>query len=134
MNLAHHSGVSLILRSILFEHWDEVPQTVEMGHSLTRWCTSSDKPIAIHAQIIVARILYWCAGTNRQLGYARCPNVWPNLPEKDIRDNIALGGVAVLLDILIRLTRQYRDQSQSGQTEVRSQGFTVRQLYHLFLH
>ena len=107
MSLIPRSGDSLsfILLLILSEYWNEVPQTIEMGHSLAYWCTSSDPSVAQYARVIVARILgsvreredNWVSLASRVFG----------LPEWDLWDNIALGDDSVLLAIFIRVTRQY---------------------------
>ena len=58
MNLIHDSGVSLTIGNILSEHWDEVPQTVEMGQALARWCTSNGQSVTHDAQLLFAGILF----------------------------------------------------------------------------
>jgi hypothetical protein len=93
-----------ILDYILFKHRDEVPQTVEMGHTLVRWYTKNDRHIPAVAQRIVAGILVnvrerndsWVTLAARVFG----------LPEQDVRDNTALGGDNVSLAILIHVSRQ----------------------------
>jgi hypothetical protein len=82
---------------------DEVPQTVEMGHILARWFTNNDQDIPVVQRIIVGILTSvqerndnWVSLAARTFG----------LPERDLRDNIALGGDSVLLAILIHLTRR----------------------------
>ena len=108
MNAMHQidaSHVWIILYDILTNHWDEVPQTVEMGHTLARWCTSNNQLIARYAQAIIAGILVSVRERNDSW-FILAARVFV-LPERDLPDNIALGGDSVLLAILIRLTRQH---------------------------
>ena len=82
----------------------DVPQTVEMGHALARWRTNNGQDIDAVVQGIIAGILVnvrerndsWVALAARVFG----------LQERDLRDNIALGGDSVLLAILIHVVRQ----------------------------
>jgi hypothetical protein len=105
MNCIRAPEISSILHDILFEYWEEVPQTVEVGQTLARWCTSDDRRTSQYAQSIIALIL----------GHVRdCDDSWVALtihtygiPESDLRDNIALGGDSVLLTILIQVTRLF---------------------------
>ena len=84
-----------------------LPQSIETGHVLARWCSSKDPSIANPMQRIVARILFgmwergdcWIALAKEQFG----------LPEIVLRDNIAHGDNSVLLSILIHLTRKAVD-------------------------
>jgi hypothetical protein len=104
MSLISHSSVSFIVRKTLLEHWDKMPQTLEVGQALARLCTSRNQYVVQHAQFATARILgsvwerddSWITLAVRAFG----------LPERDLRDNIALGGDNVLLAILIHVTRQ----------------------------
>ena len=105
MSLIHRSGASLILRNIILKHWDEVPQSVEMGHTLAPWCTSSDRVVAWHAQGIIAKILVNVRERN-DIWVTLAAQVF-GLPEQDLRDNIALGGDNVLLASMIHFTSQY---------------------------
>ena len=52
MSLICDSGVCLILSIIFFNHWDEVPQTVEVGHSLV-----IEILYILYARLIIARTL-----------------------------------------------------------------------------
>jgi hypothetical protein len=49
--------ISSIPKDIFFESWDQVPQNVEMGHTVARWCASGNGAIAQYAQCIATRIL-----------------------------------------------------------------------------
>ena len=97
--------VSPILHDILFEHWNEVPTSIEMGHTLVRWCTSYDQEIALYAQSIIGGILgsvperndSWDALAASVLGSAK----------HDFWDDIAARRDSVLLALLIRVTRPY---------------------------
>ena len=81
-----------------------LPQSIETGHALARWCDSKISTTALHMRCIVARIIIavserddrWIALAKDQFG----------LPEDVLRDNIAHGDNGVLLSILIHLTRQ----------------------------
>ena len=105
MNQINPFQVLVILRHVLYKHWDEVPQTVEMGHALAPWCTASDELVSRDAQIIVARIL---------VGVRERSDSWGTLaakvfclPEQDLQDRFDLHGDSVLLAILIRFTARY---------------------------
>ena len=100
MNRIRHSGVSSILSNIRFKHWNEVPQTVEMGQTLARWCTSSDQSVARDAQLIITRILV--SVRERNDSWVTLAARVYGLPERDLWDKIALGGDSVLLTILIQ--------------------------------
>ena len=84
-----------------------LPQSIETGHVLARWCTSKDSSIANPTRRIVAKILMdvrergdrWIALAKDQFG----------LPEDVLLDNIAHGDNSVLLSILIHLTRKAVD-------------------------
>ena len=105
MSLMPHSCPSVILWSILHEHWDQVPQTVAMGQTLARWCTSGDQPVTQYLKIIVARILV--SARERDNSWVTLAARVFGLSEQDLLDNVALGGDSVLLAILIPVTRQY---------------------------
>jgi hypothetical protein len=104
MSLISHPSVSSIVRRTLLEHWDEMPQTLEVGQALARLCTSGNQFVAQHALVATARILgsvwerddSWITLAARVFG----------LPERDLRDEIALGDDNVLLVIFIHVTRQ----------------------------
>jgi hypothetical protein len=93
----------------------DVPQTVEMVHTLARWFNDEQDDVS---QDIVARILVnvrerndsWFTLAARTFG----------LPERDLRDNIALGDDSVLLAILNHVTRQFRRSIYSNWTILRA--------------
>ena len=92
------------LRNILSGRWDEVPHTLEMGQSLARWCTSDNEATAA-VRIVIARIL---ASVQERNGiWITVASRYSGLPEKDLRENVALGDDSVLLAILIHVARQY---------------------------
>jgi hypothetical protein len=93
-----------ILHHILFKLRDEVPQTVEMGHTLARWYTNNDQDIPF-ARRIIAGILV--SARERNDSWVTLAARVFCLPEGDLRDNIALGGDSVLLAIFIHVTRQF---------------------------
>ena len=108
MNLIRQNGVSSVLWEHLFEHWDGMSQTYEVGQTLARWCTSSDQSVTRDAQVTIARTLVSVRVSMRERN-----NSWVTLAarifglsERDLRDNIALGRDNLLLAILIRVTRQ----------------------------
>ena len=83
-----------------------VPQTVEMGHTLARWFTSNGQDIPMAAQrIMIAGILVNVRERND--GWVTLAARLFGLPERDLRDKIALGDDSVLLDIFIHVTREY---------------------------
>ena len=103
MSLIHVEDVSSILRNILFEHWDEVPQSIEMGHTLARWCASDDDhDIALFARSIIGRILG--SARERNDSWVKLAACVSGLAEPDLR---ADGGDSALLVILIQVTRPY---------------------------
>ena len=103
MSSIRHSSVSSILRNILFNHWDEVPQTIEMGQTLAHWCNDSDQYVAQDARLIIARILLsvqerndsWVTLTARVFGP----------PKHDFPNNINYSIDSALLSILIKVIR-----------------------------
>ena len=110
MNAMDQFGVFhvwFILHNIFYENWGEVPQSVEMGHTLARWCTSSNKSVARCARAIIARILVNVRERNDS--WVKLAAQVFGLPERDLRDNIALGDDSVILAIFICVTRQYLD-------------------------
>jgi Family of unknown function (DUF6535) len=98
-------SIAIMLDQILFEFRCEVPQTAEMGHTLARLFTKNDEDVSAFARGIIAGILVseqkrndsWVTLAARVFG----------LPERDLRDNIALGDDSVLLAILLHVTRQF---------------------------
>ena len=104
MNTMNQFGVShvwFILHKIFFDDWDEIPQTVEMGQTLARWCTSGDQSVAQYSQVIIARIL---GGVReRDDSWITLAARITGLSEHDLRDNITDGIDSVLLAILIQV-------------------------------
>ena len=81
-----------------------LPQSIETGHALARWCNRKDSTAAFPMRYIVARILMAVSGhDDRWIALAKDQF---GLPEYVLRDNIAYGDNSVLLSILIHLTRQ----------------------------
>ena len=96
-------SVSSTLQTFLFKHWDLAPQTIEVAHTLERWCTSNDRRTALYAQCTVTRVLATVPERdNRWIEFvARISG----LPDRDIRD-IAQTGDNLLLATLIDLCRK----------------------------
>ena len=92
-----------ILHNILFQLRDEMPQTVETGHTLARWFTY-DQDIPAVVQHIIAGILVNVRERNDS--WVTLAAQIFHLSERDLQDDIALGGDNVLLAILIHVTRQ----------------------------
>jgi hypothetical protein len=101
MDFIHDSHVSSILRTILI-YWDQVPQTVEMGHTMARWCTGNDD---YFAQAIVAKVLALRERDDRWVKLAA--RVY-GLSEGDVREIVTHGDDSVSLAILNHLTRSSR--------------------------
>ena len=57
MSRIDDSGVPLIIRNVLLEHWDELPKTVEMGQTLADWYHKSGQSFTPHAKLLFAGIL-----------------------------------------------------------------------------
>jgi Family of unknown function (DUF6535) len=95
--------ISSIFRNTLFEHWDQLPQPVELGHTLARWCTSNDQNTAQIAQGMVSKIL-WTVRERDDRWFELAARVY-GLPERDLRDIVAHGDDSVSLAILIQMTR-----------------------------
>ena len=104
MNLMLKSGASFILWKNLFKHWDEMPQTLENGHTLACWCASGNRTIAQYAQATITRILV--SLRERNDSWVTLAARIFELPEQDLRDNIALGDDSVLLAIFIHAIHQ----------------------------
>jgi hypothetical protein len=86
------TGVSSILRDMFFKCWDKVPQTLEIGQSLTYWCTVENKVTAYYAQSIITRILA-CVQKRDDDWVSLAARAF-DLPEHDFRSNIT--GVAIV--------------------------------------
>jgi Family of unknown function (DUF6535) len=94
------SDASSILQNILFQRWNEVPQTLEMGQSLAPWCTADNKATAYHARSIITRIL--ASVQERDDNWVSLAAHTFGLPEHDITG----GGNSMLLAIFNHVTRQ----------------------------
>ena len=100
------TGVWSFLLGILFDHSlrDQVPQNVEMGHILARWCTSNDINTAEYAHRMVAKVL-WTARERNDRWVELAARVY-GLSERDVRDFVTHGDDCVSLAILIQITRK----------------------------
>ena len=94
-------AVAQILSNIFDGRWRHAPRSIEMGHSLRRWCYSSDEWIALNSRSIVAGIIAvqerderWIALVKDHFGLSR----------RVLQDNIPYGD-SVLLVILLHVTR-----------------------------
>ena len=101
-------GVSSILETFLSQRWDIAPQTIEVAHTLARWCTSSDQRTVQHARCIVTKVL--ATVRERDKRWIELAVRITGLPERDLRD-IAQTSIArtrnnLLLATLIDLCRQ----------------------------
>ena len=115
--------VSSILYKVSYKYWDEVPHTLEMGQSLARWCTRGDGNTASYAHFAIARIL---ASVQERNGiWITLASRFSGLPEKDLRENVALGDDSVLLAILIRIAHQHRRSPKENVLEAFSK-FDIR--------
>ena len=105
INQIHATDDRLSLRGVLWKvRADEVPHTAEMGHTIARWFTNNDQDIPEVAQCIIAGILV--GARERNDGWVTLAARVFGLPERDLQDNIALGGDSVLLAILNHVIRQ----------------------------
>jgi hypothetical protein len=102
-----------ILHNILFKLRDGMPQAAETGHTLTRWFTKNDQVIPTVVQRIISRILV--SMRERNDSWVTLAARVFDLPERDLRDNIALGGDSVLLASLIHVTRRYLRSNDSNE-------------------
>ena len=100
INSIHVFDVGAILEIILTEHWDQVPKTVEIWHTLAPWCTSNHQ----HAQAMVAKVL-WTVRERDDHWFGLAARVY-DLPERDLRDILTHDDDSVSLSILIQLTRR----------------------------
>ena len=103
INSIRISGFPSIIGDVFFEHWDQVPPTVEIGHTLERWCSGDDQRTARYAQGIVSRVL--ATVRERDDRWVELAARIYGLPEHDIRDIITHGDDSVSLVILIHLSR-----------------------------
>ena len=104
LNAAHAAfGPEAPSKTILEPLWSQVPQSVEMGRALTRWCTGNMGLIPEPVRWIVSKILASVQERDDRW-YALAIDVF-GLPERALRD-CAAHGDSVLLFILIHITRQ----------------------------
>ena len=104
LNTAHAAfGPEAPSKTILEPLWSQVPQSVEMGRALTRWCTGNMGLIPEPVRWIVAKTLASVRERDDRW-YALAIDVF-DLPERALRDYVAHGD-SVLLFILIHITRQ----------------------------
>jgi hypothetical protein len=104
INLNRFFGVSEILQYIFRNHWDQLPESVEICHTLAPWCTSNHQETARYARMIVAKVLatvrerddHWVELAARVYG----------LPEREIRDILTHDHDNGSLALLIHLTRR----------------------------
>ena len=107
LNAAHEAlgvnGVSRIFTDIFSGRWPELLQSVEIGHSLRRWNSSSDKQITWDVRRLAAQII---------VGVRERDDCWISLAKAEygiashvLRDYIGHGD-SVLLSILIHMTRE----------------------------
>ena len=104
MNLIHVSGSWSILENIYFKRWDQVPKTVEIWHTLARWCTSNHPLTAQYAQALFAKVLATVRERNDR--WVELAVRVYGLPENDLRDYITHGDDSVSLAVLIHLARK----------------------------
>ena len=100
-----HRPHQFILHDILFRLRDELPRTVEMGHTLVRWFKNNDQDIPADVQRIVAGILL--SVRERDDNWVKLAARVFGLQERDLQDKVTLGDDSVILAILIHVTRQY---------------------------
>ena len=93
-------AVSRILNNIFDGRWRHAPRSIEMGHSLRRWCYNSDDWIAPSARSIVAGIIAVQERDDRWIALVRDHF---SIPRRILQDNI-LHGDSVLLVILLHVT------------------------------
>ena len=104
INLIRSFGAEDILQYILFHHWDQVPKTVEILHTLAPWCTNNDQDIAPFAQAIVAKVLATVRERDDRW-FELAARVY-DLPERDLRDIFTHDDDNGSLALLIHLTRR----------------------------
>ena len=105
LNAAHAAlgprAVSKILDDIFHGHWNEVPQSVEIGHALRLWSHSQDYDQNIRQVLacIIARV------RGRDDRWTRLVKETFGVPDRVFQDYLAHGD-SVLLSILIHVSRQ----------------------------
>ena len=96
-------GVKHFLEYILINHWDQVPKTVKIWHTLAPWCTNNDQDIAQYAQAIIGKVL-WTVRERDDRWFELAARVY-DLPERDLRDYFTSDDDSGSLALLIHLTR-----------------------------
>ena len=107
VNAVDATDVSDVLSLISFRVEQEelsLPQSIETGHALAHWCTSTKSIIALPMRCIVSGIL--TAVTEYDDRWIALAKDQFRIPEHVLRDSIAHRDNSVLLSILIHLTRQ----------------------------
>ena len=97
-------GLRSVLRNIFIYRWNQVPKTVDIWHTLARWCTNNDQDIAEYAQGIVAKVL-WTVPERDDRWFELAARLY-GLAERDLRDAVTHGNDNGPLAILIHLTRK----------------------------
>ena len=103
MNLVREDKVSSILEKIFLERY-QLPQTVEMGHTLAHWCTSNNQRAAQYARCIVTRFLLTVQ--KRDDRWVELAARISGLQRRDLLDSISHGGKNLLLSTLIDVSRR----------------------------
>jgi Family of unknown function (DUF6535) len=104
IDLIHVDYSWLVLKEILVFHWDQVPKTAEIWHTLAPWYTSNDRLTAQYAQGIVAKVL-WTVRDRDDRWVELAAHVY-GLPERDLRDILTQDHDNGSLALLIHLTRR----------------------------
>ena len=104
INSVRISGFPSIHESSFFEYWRQAPPTVEIGHTLERWCTNNDQRTAQYARVMVSVIL--ATVRERDDRWVELAARVYGVPECDIRDIVTHGDDSVSLAIFIHLTRK----------------------------
>ena len=103
LNTAHAVlGPGAPSETILEPLWNQVPQSVEVGHALTRWCARKIDLSCEPLRWIVAGIL--ASVRERDVRWQALATDVFGLPERALRDHVTHGD-SVLLFILIHTTR-----------------------------
>ena len=95
-------GPSWILGSILNGNWPELLQSVELGHTLTRWVYGNDKENVLYLRSIVSHIV--SGAEKRDDRWLALAADQPGMSEDLLRHYLAHGN-SVLLANLINITR-----------------------------
>ena len=123
MNEISNDAASSILKKIFLNRWDQVPETIEMAHTLTRWCFSDNQLTAQYARCIVTRVL--ATVRERDDHWVELAAHISGLPEYELRDNIAHVGDNLMLVTLIDFCRR-TIQSDSWELAEARTGFDIR--------